>query len=691
MQKLCYNDAMDEWKQQAERVLRQALGDEAAFREGQWESIRSLLAARARLLVVQRTGWGKSVVYFVATRLQRDRGGGPTLLVSPLLALMRNQREFAARFGVRAESVDSSNVERWEEVFAKINEDRVDVLLVSPERLGNERFRREVLVGLERRIGLLVIDEAHCISDWGHDFRPDYRRILQTVARLPDDVPILATTATANDRVVADIGEQMGERLEVVRGTLMRESLRIRALELPSQAERLAWLASYLPRLTGTGIVYTATVNDAQRVAAWLRQNGIEAAAYYGALDPQERERVEKEFDLNAIDAIVATTALGMGYDKPDVGFVVHFQRPGSIIAYYQQIGRAGRAVPRAEVVLLTGYEDDEIVEHFIASAFPPPECFDSILEALARGPSSRDKLAGCMNFRMAQVEKALQLLEVEGAIERRDNLFRLCDAEWRFERLRADRIRDQRRLEHQQMREYTASTDCRMAFLARALDSICDPCGRCDRCRPSPPPRLSPESVAEAAAFLRRGHIVIEPKKMWPAGFVDERRRRIVEEERLCRGFALSVYNDAGWGYLVRQGKYELGRFPDELLAPCTKLLEAVDPRPEWLAWVPGKRPLVEEFARRLSGRLQIEAVEAVRKVRENRPQKEMQNSAHQLANVWSAFEVVDARPGPGVLLDDVVDSGWTLAAIGAMLRRRGSGPIMPFALASARPREEV
>lgn len=674
-------------------ILASAFGPGAAFHDGQWDAIEAILAPGARRLVVQKTGWGKSVVYFLATRLLREAGKGPTLLVSPLLALMRNQIELAAKFGVRAASLNSSNREEWSLVEDQIRADQVDLLLVSPERLGNEHFRDGVLPRLERSMGLLVIDEAHCISDWGHDFRPDYRRILSSVARLDESIPILGTTATANDRVIADIREQLGDRLVVTRGPLMRESLRLRALRLGSQAERLAWLAKYVPRLPGSGIVYTSTVNDSQRVAEWLRSNGVDAEAYYGALEVDLRLEIERRFRDNALKVIVATTALGMGYDKSDVAFVIHYQRPGSIIGYYQQIGRAGRGIPKAEVVLLTGWEDDDIVEHFITSAFPDRDCFESVQATLQRGPATVDFVCSKSNFRRSQVETALRLLEVENAAVREDGKYRMVGADWRYENLRADEITQQRRRELDQMRDYTEATVCRMRFLASALDSPeVDDCGRCDVCKPTEWPPLDPGQIAAAVEFLQQGSQAIKPKAYWPAGFAGEGRKKIEANEVLLPGAALCVYGDAGWGVLVRRGKYELGRFPDELLAPSIRALSRLGLKPEWLTFVPTLKPsrLVADFAERLAKELGIPCVAAVRKVRSTADQKSMQNSTTQLGNVWGSFEASEPPAGVGILFDDVVDSGWTLACIGAKLRRAGSGPILPFALAASTPRDE-
>jgi ATP-dependent DNA helicase RecQ len=247
-------------KARAEELLRTMLGPRATFREGQWEAISALVEGRSRVLVVQRTGWGKSLVYFIAAKLLRESGTGPTLLISPLLSLMRNQIEAARSLGINARSINSANNEEWTDIEAELAVDQCDVLVVSPERLSNDRFRSQTLPSIQTGIGLFVVDEAHCISDWGHDFRPDYRRIVRIVRGLPKEVPLLATTATANERVGNDIVSQLGTDLVVFRGPLERESLRLQVIELPDQAERLAWLVEHVPGLPGSGIIYCLTV-----------------------------------------------------------------------------------------------------------------------------------------------------------------------------------------------------------------------------------------------------------------------------------------------------------------------------------------------------------------------------------------------------------------------------------------------
>ena len=674
---------------QALAWLRRALGEAAQFRPQQIEAITALVDDRARILVVQRTGWGKSAVYFVATRLLRDRGAGPTLIVSPLLALMRDQVRMATSLGLRAGTINSSNKDDWAEHRQEIADGAVDVLLVSPERLNNAAFRSEVLEPLARATGLLVVDEAHCISDWGHDFRPDYRRIARLLDLMPPTLPVLCTTATANDRVVADITEQLGRDLRLFRGSLHRESLRLSARRMPSQAERLAWLAEWLPRLPGSGIVYTLTVHDAQRVADWLTRNGIDCAVYVGDSEGSDRVEVEERLLANDLKAVVATSALGMGFDKPDLAFVVHYQSPDSPIAYYQQVGRAGRALPEARAVLLAGAEDADIWQWFTDTAFPAQADAERVVELLGEGQSwSANRLQDEVNLSATRLLTMLKVLEVEGALERDGAGYRRTLRPWAYDAERVARVTAQRRVEQQAMRDYVDTPGCRMAFLRALLDDAdTGPCGRCDNCRGTAvPPPSDRAVVAAAAAFLRNGDITIEPRKQWVGGV---RQGKIPEDHRLAPGRSLSRLGDGGWGDVVRAAKREETPFPPELVAAFVTMIRGWGPQPapEWVTYVPpssADRTQVRLLAESVGESLGLPVLAAVGRRRESVPQRLMANSYQQLRNVHDVYEVVPpVPPGPVLLVDDVVDSRWTVTVVGTALREAGSGPVIPVALA--------
>ncbi len=682
-------------KLSADTLLRRMLGPAAVFREGQWEAIRAVVEEHSRVLVVQKTGWGKSLVYFIATRILRDGGAGPTLLISPLLALMRNQLEMAERIGVEAQTINSANTDRWEFVEEQLRNDRCDLLMVAPERLANDRFLTITLPTIRKGIGLFVVDEAHCISDWGHDFRPDYRRIVSIVRTLARTVPVLATTATANDRVVEDVAEQLGPGLTVSRGSLSRPTLRLQAIRLADQAERLAWLAEQLPRLPGAGIVYCLTVADCERVSGWLMSRGVDAPAYHASLADEHKIELEQRLLRDDVKALVATVALGMGFDKPNLGFVVHFQRPGSVVAYYQQIGRAGRAVERAYAILLNGREDDEIQDYFINSAFPGVEAMQQVLDAIEESAGlTRSEILAAVNLSSGRVDRCLKLLEVDGAVARAGRAYVRTFNPWEPDVERSQRVTELRRQELERMRAFVESPTCLMEFVARELDDPepC-PCGRCALCvGRGMPSSVDPGVVREAIGFLRRDSRTIEPRRVWPTGAIDGRSGRIGLELQNAEGRALCIYGDAGWGRAVIGGKYRAGRFDDVLVQAAAELVRThwtPDPRPAWVTAVPSlRRPaLVPDFAARLASALGLPYRSALVKVRQTPEQKTMQNSAQQAANIASAFQVVDTMvmEGPVLLIDDVVDSRWTLTVCGVLLREAGSGIVHPLVLATA------
>src|ERR1022692_2551391 len=475
---------------EAESCLRALAGPDARLRDDQWTAIHALVADRQRALVVQRTGWGKSAVYFTATALLRARGAGPSVIISPLLALMRNQIDAADRAGIHARTVNSANAEQWAEVYAEIAAGAVDVLLVSPERLNNPGFRDLVLPKLIAATGMLVVDEAHCISDWGHDFRPDYRRLRSLLEELPPGVPVLATTATANARVARDVAEQLGSGLSgdtlVLRGPLDRDSLHLAVVALPGAQQRLAWLAEHLGGLPGSGIIYALTVAAARETAAFLRERGYQVVAYTGKDDHSERKAAEDSLLANELKALVATSALGMGFDKPDLGFVIHLGVPQSPIAYYQQIGRAGRGVDRADVIALPGREDADIWAYFASLAFPAEVLVRSTLAALAQAgrPLSTAALETRVDLSRSRLEMMLKVLDVDGAVRRVTGGWAATGQPWVYDAERYARVAAERAREQKAMLGYLATDGCRMEYLRRELD---DPdaaaCGRCDNC----------------------------------------------------------------------------------------------------------------------------------------------------------------------------------------------------------------
>lgn len=669
---------------------------DAEFREGQEEAIRHIVEGAGRLLVVQKTGWGKSFVYFIATKLLREGGLGPALLISPLLALMRNQIEAAERMGVRALTINSDNRDHWEDAERAIRHGEVDILLISPERLANERFRTEVLAEIADRVALLVIDEAHCISDWGHDFRPHYRLLERIVGTLPPNLRLLATTATANDRVMEDLAAVLGPDLTVSRGDLYRPSLALQTIRLPTQAERLAWLAQHVPNLPGHGIIYTLTVRDANQVTEWLRSRGIEVEAYTGETGDR-RPELERALLDNRVKALVATPALGMGFDKPDLSFVVHYQVPGSVVAYYQQVGRAGRALDAAYGILLSGNEDTEITDFFIDRAFPTLEEVDAVLGALDDAPNglSLPQLMGEVNVSYGRIEKTIALLSLESPapIAKEGSKWQLTaanlsDTFWQ----RARRLTALRRAEQAEMQEYVNLATGHMDFLIRALDGA--PVEGSAPDLPPLPSAVDQELIRAAIEFLRRTSLPIEPRKQWPPGGLPQFgvSGRIPPSLQAQQGKALCAWGDAGWGASVRRGKYEDGSFQDELVEACARLVEEwnPDPAPGWVACVPSlRRPaLVPDFAARLAYQLGLPFEPVLVRTSERPEQKAMANSTQQARNIDGSLDVRGhVRNQPVLLVDDMVDSRWTLTAAAWLLRSNGSGEVWPLVLAQTGP----
>ncbi len=696
-------------RQEATAILRALVGrPDAEFHAGQFEAIEALVAHGRRALVVQRTGWGKSAVYFVASLLLRKRGAGPTLIISPLLALMRDQVSAAERAGVRAEAINSANATEWGRVQGLLEAGQIDVLLVSPERLNNPSFRETQLPRLLQTMGLLVVDEAHCVSDWGHDFRPDYRRIRDLIARLPQRVPVLATTATANARVVTDIEEQLavgGTEVFTLRGPLARASLRLGVLRLPSPRAQLGWLVQHLAELPGSGIIYALTVSAAEDIAALLSRSGFDVLAYTGRTDTDERMRAEQALKDNQVKALVATSALGMGFDKPDLGFVVHVGAPGSPVAYYQQVGRAGRATESADVLLLPGPEDKEIWRYFATASMPDEARAHAVLSALAEagGALSVPALEVRVNLRRTPLELLLKVLAVDGAVERVAGGWQSTGVPWTYDAERYARVARARLDEQNAMLEFERTEGCRMEFLARQLDDpTASPCGRCDNCAGRWFPGSVEEGALQAATKgLDRVGVAIEPRKLYPTG-ADRLgvpvKGKIPESEQASEGRALARLTDLGWGGTLRKIFEVANQTPDgpvspELLRACATVLGQWGwaERPVGVVTMPSRqRPqLVHSLGQGLAELGRLRYLGSLEYAGEGPRLGPGGNSAYRFADVRGAFRVpqewaadLAQAPGPLLLVDDLCDSRWSLTEAARLLREAGAPGVLPFAL---------
>ncbi len=670
-------------------ILRESYGENAKFREGQKEAIEAVVNEK-RTLVVQKTGWGKSLVYFLATKLLKEKKrDGITLIISPLLALMNNQIDSAQRLGLNIKTINSDNKDEWDNIISDIcDNNTVDALIISPERLANSDFVKDCLDKIKNRVNLFVVDEAHCISDWGHDFRPDYRRIVKILQLMPSNVPVLATTATANDRVVNDIVAQLGENLVISRGELIRESLAIQVIKLQKKEDRLAWLAENIEKMPGSGVVYCLTKADCDLVTDWLNENNIKSEKYYADISKEGKAITLEKFQKNEIKVLVATVAFGMGYDKPDIGFVIHFQRPANIVSYYQQIGRAGRGIELAYAVLLCGEEDEHINQYFINSAFPTEKDMNIVVDFITDNPGkSISEIKGALNIRANRVEKTLKYLTVGDDIYTEDVNRKKCyyksAKKWKPDLERSEGITAIRYKEMQDMDEFTKQKGCYMKYIAEKSDDVnAKACGKCSNCRGLIfDETVGAETVQRAQQFIKSKFGVIEPRKQFPD------KTKIKSEFQFKGGIVLSNYADAGYGMAVQKGKYVDGYFADELVDASAKILSEFikNNNIEWITPVTSKRhpKLVPDFAKRLADKLDIGYFEGIKKL-DAEEQKKFENSDGQYQNANDSFEIIQIKKENILLVDDMVDSRWTFTVCAMKMREMGSGDIYPFALAN-------
>lgn len=687
-------------RSECEKLLKEMLGKDANFHDGQYEAIESALKSE-RTLVVQRTGWGKSIVYFIASKILKEKRGGVTLLISPLLSLMRNQIETAQKIGVRAVAINSANEDEWKEIESVLINGECEILLIAPERLSNAEFVNRIIPSIKDGPNMIVVDEAHCISDWGHDFRPDYSKIVKIIMTLAPNIPVIATTATANNRVVNDIKIQLGDNLKIIKGPLMRKSLNIQVVRLQTQTERMAWLAENISKINGTGIIYCSTTRDCNKISEWLQENNINALPYHAKLSTDKNEtkilREEREHLLieNKVKVLVSTMALGMGFDKGDISFVIHFQMPQNIIRYYQEIGRAGRKLDDAYAILLVGEEDKEIAEYFINSAFPKREQFEAVLQCIENSEEGINEydLIKVVNMSKKSIEKCLKLLDLHNVIAKVDSKYIKTMNKYNYQDFKVEQILKARYNELDFMEEYIKTDKCYMKFIANELDdNSCGECGKCCNCigKEYFESIIDNNTLKKAEDFMKNRSIKIKIKKQWPAGTFDDKRKNISKEELNEVGRILSYYGDFGFGKLVERNKYVDGYFCDELVEASVDLiknkwteLERVD----CVTAVPSiRRPeLVKLFAIRVAQKLKVPFLDIITKPNETPEQKTMENTNMQSKNAYNAFQVNGIIKYENVLLiDDMIDSGWTLTACGALLKRNGAKKVFPYALAS-------
>ena len=693
----------------ARELIKQMFGQGAELRSGQWEAIEYVLSGSGKLLIVQKTGWGKSIVYFIMTKINRELGKGPTLIISPLLALMRNQIYNARKLNLNAATINSANTREWDEIKEGLKQNRYDLLLISPERLSSDNFLPEIVPAIGK-IGAFVVDEVHCISDWGHDFRPDYRRIKSLVKTIFTGIPVIGTTATANNRVVKDLEEQLGTGFFTMRGKLSRSGLKLQNIVLPTIAERLAWLAEIIPTLEGSGIVYCLTRADVYRVANWLKQCGIDCHHYWGGNVPDEKQQdispiLEQKLLDNKIKVLVATSALGMGYDKPDLSFVIHYQTPGSVISYYQQVGRAGREVPESYGVLLNGNEEDEILDYFMEEAFPTEDEEQAILNYLESLVSATaGQIQRKLNIRSSRLEKALKHLLIDGYITKNKYEYSRTIKPWTYDYNRVKMIKDCRIQERDRMKEYIQHKGCLMQFVTRELDDPnSEPCGICANCQNGLlPDKPKPETIQKALEYLQQDYVIIDARKRWPSGIElsvnaqNQPTTVIPKEEILEQGRALTYLEKAGWGTIVMNCIKKDALLPEDIIdASCYLIVNkwSPDPFPEWITYIPslGRKKIIPDFAERLGKKLKLPVYDTISLINlQKQPIHHYNNSQQKVdnnINNWSIKKSI--LPKPVLLIDDFAYSRWTLTIVGRLLKIQGAEKVYPFTLGSSKDTE--
>lgn len=692
MQEIHYNP--DIYAKSTE-IIKAIYGPNASFRDGQYEAIEATMTHN-RTLVVQRTGWGKSLVYFVCTKLIREQKRGVTMVVSPLLVLMENQIDAAKKIGLRCDVLNSTVKDRRDDILTSLEQDELDLILVTPESLFSDDVQKRLK---NIRIGLFVIDEAHCISDWGHDFRLEYGKLKTIIQQLPPNVPILATTATANDRVVTDLQSQLGNNVFVSRGPLTRESLYIQILNKPDRIERYAWILENIPKLDGSGIIYCLTQRDCDYLADFLKKNGISAAAYYsraGEDGNSINREIEENFRNNKLKVIVATIKLGMGYDKGDIAFVIHYQMPSNIVSYYQQIGRAGRNLDRAYIFLMYGKEDEEILNYFINTAFPTEQETDSIVQYIGSNDGVKEsEIISTLNIRSTRIKKALSFLQNDGFIRKDKSYYYLTPKKFVYDREHYEMVTAIRKQEVEQMKHLVGTQECYSRYIVSCLDDkTAHNCEHCANClgKEFLPSAVSSKVIHIAEEFVNKLIIPIEPRKMWVSSNVTKASKISHINQQ---GFCISKYGDAGYGELVKQGKYSKEmRFCDELVGKSVDILRPFirEHKITHICCVPSLRSeIVKDFAARVAESLKLDFADILEKT-PAKQQKEMENSAHQCANAYQSFFVKENVTVPRniLLIDDVVDSRWTFTVCGYRLMEAGAENIYPFALADSSNRED-
>ena len=675
------------------KILKKYYGENAVFREGQYEAIESTYK-NPRTLIVQKTGWGKSLVYFISTKLFREENKGFTLVVSPLLVLMENQKEAASKLNIKCTALNStvSKEDRSTIINNMVNQ-YYDLVFVTPETL----FKDDIQMALPNmKIGLFVVDEAHCISDWGHDFRLNYGKLNKIIQKFPSNVHVLGTTATANNRVINDLKTQFGDSVYISRGSLTRDSLHINVVKVKNAVERYTWILKNINKLPGTGIIYCLTQRDCDYLTKFLLDNGISAEAYYSKSQEEEVQNMKiiQKFLKNEIKVIVATIKLGMGFDKGDIGFVIHYQMPSNIVSYYQQIGRAGRSIDKAYTILMSGPEDLDIINYFINTAFPTKEECIKVIECLEKyNGLSIPYLSGCLNMKQGRLAKTIMFLENEGFVYKEGPKYYVSGTKFTYDSEHYENVTKTRISERNQMVELLKTKDCLNKYIVSCLDDdVKYDCNRCSNCIENSifDNEFTDEEINKTLGFINALEQPIEPRKRWPS---KDFFGTTVIHNQLIAGICLSKYHDVGYGKLVKDGKYRDHKFADELVGKSASILKGIIKKHniKYITNVPSLRSnIVEDFTKRLAESLKIEYVDTLLKIGTTQ-QKDMNNSYHQCRNAINSFRCKEKNyDGNIILVDDMVDSKWTITVCGHYLMEAGFNSVFPYALADTSHRED-
>lgn len=644
------------------------------FYDLQWKVIDQVMRGK-RILFVARTGYGKSLCYqFPATQFE-----GLTVVFSPLLALMRDQVSKLQSLGIKAACINYEQpYEKNQQIIESAKNNQLKILYISPQRMENADWLESAG---HLKLNMIVIDEAHCISMWGHGFIPAYRRIINLVRILPGKFPVLATTATATPRVQADVAVQMGGGIQLVRGDLLRENFKLRVVHATNEDEKLAWLGINLPKLEGTGIIYTGTIVKTMIYSEWLQHLNISSANYSSRLKPEARKLIEEGLMNDKWRCVVSTNALGMGFDKPDLRYIIHTQIPQSPIHYYQEIGRAGRDGKPANIILLYNPADRDLPEAFINGSKPPIEHYQRVIDAVKTRQMGERQIVEATNLKQTPVHIIIADLVDQGIINEvfvgKSRRYEIKFGAPAFDASKFEELRSFKLAELAKMVEYAETDACRMKFLTDYLgDAHKHDCGQCDN-------DLGYNNIVKMTSEWRT-----KIKDFW------ENNPPVLEVaggSNLQNGIAAAYYGNSNVGAAIHKCKYEKGGdFPYFLLQMTinafNKCLKGANY--DLLVFVPPTESgrLVENFASMLARNLSIPFSRGLLKTRVTEPQKRFEPPLLKRRNVHDAFSYADAKELEGksiLLFDDICDSGATIKEIGRLLTKLGAAKITPLVIA--------